>query len=184
MVKTPCFQYRGPGFDVWPGNQIPHVAKTGCSQINRFFFFKLKIWSRPIFSQLAKFKEEADWQFCIMGQDFSYVGSLKWEPKSGLGLGQLCGRLGGGSSQEAEARGWEEEKDNTRTHYQSISPCSTWDSILLGTSGGQSPRWPPGILASLESHLCAVSFHIASELVCVTNSIQQKRYYVIFEIRS
>lgn len=55
------------------------------------------------------------------------LGPSEMRTKSGLGLGQLWGRLGGGSSQEAEMRGWvkrrkEEEKDNTRTRYQLTSP--------------------------------------------------------------
>ena len=41
MAKTPCFQCRGPGFDLWSGNWIPHAAaKTQHSQRNNFFFFK------------------------------------------------------------------------------------------------------------------------------------------------
>ena len=56
MVKTPHSQCRGPGFDPWSGNQVPHAAtkrshpttkkilhatiKTLHSQISEFFFFK------------------------------------------------------------------------------------------------------------------------------------------------
>lgn len=26
VASTPCFQYKGPGFDFWSGNRIPHVS--------------------------------------------------------------------------------------------------------------------------------------------------------------
>ena len=26
VAKTPCSQCRGPGFDPWPGNQMPHAT--------------------------------------------------------------------------------------------------------------------------------------------------------------
>ena len=29
VPKTPCFQCRGPGFDPWSGNWIPHAATKG-----------------------------------------------------------------------------------------------------------------------------------------------------------
>ena len=33
LVKTPCIQCRGPGFNPWSGNQIPYAAtKTQCRQ--------------------------------------------------------------------------------------------------------------------------------------------------------
>ena len=41
VVKTPCSQCRGPGFDPWSGKYIPHATsksphattKTQCSQL-------------------------------------------------------------------------------------------------------------------------------------------------------
>ena len=33
LAKTPCSQFRGPGFDPWSGNWIPRAAsKIQCSQ--------------------------------------------------------------------------------------------------------------------------------------------------------
>ena len=41
VAKTLCYQCRGPGFDSWSGNLIPHATtKTQHSQINNFFFLK------------------------------------------------------------------------------------------------------------------------------------------------
>ena len=38
VAKTLCSQCRGPGFNPWLGNKIPHAAiKTRDSQINNFF---------------------------------------------------------------------------------------------------------------------------------------------------
>ena len=38
VVQTLCSQSKGPEFDPWSGNQIPHAAtKTQCIQINIFF---------------------------------------------------------------------------------------------------------------------------------------------------
>ena len=39
MAKTLPSQWRGPGFDPWSGNKIPHATtKTWCSQIDKYFF--------------------------------------------------------------------------------------------------------------------------------------------------
>ena len=58
VIKTPCFQCRGPGFDPWSGKYIPHAQvrvyvpqpkkkkkkkKPNAAKINKFFLKELLI---------------------------------------------------------------------------------------------------------------------------------------------
>ena len=37
MVKTPCSQCRGPGFDPWSGNWIPHGTNSRCHTVKDIY---------------------------------------------------------------------------------------------------------------------------------------------------
>ena len=78
-LKTPCCQFRGPGFDPWTGNEIPHTAnkslhaetKTWHCQINQY----LKKKNATIVGDLKSFPkyEQVELKHAKLG---NYIGIL------------------------------------------------------------------------------------------------------------